>query len=111
MFNLQLFKTSRNPTLGMKTTLLIILINGHFGSLQQDITELLKRKDVLLDVTKVIDVSVIPDPITLNIGGFKHQTTKATLTKIPNSFFDLMLSGEIDIKPMTNKPNTYFIER
>ncbi|KAF2071297.1 hypothetical protein CYY_007386 [Polysphondylium violaceum] len=87
------------------------LINGHFGSLQQDITELLKRKDVLLDVTKVIDVSMIPDPITLNIGGFKHQTTKATLTKIPNSFFDLMLSGEIDIKPMTNKPNTYFIDR
>ncbi|KAF2071296.1 hypothetical protein CYY_007385 [Polysphondylium violaceum] len=87
------------------------LFIGHFESLQQQIKDLEKRKEVLLNVTKVIDVSVIPDPITLNIGGFKHQTTKATLTKIPNSFFDLMLSGEIDIKPMTNKPNTYFIDR
>ncbi|KAF2071299.1 hypothetical protein CYY_007388 [Polysphondylium violaceum] len=87
------------------------LLLGHFETLQQQIKDLEKRKEVLSNVTKVIDVSVIPDPITLNIGGFKHQTTKATLTKIPNSFFDLMLSGEIDIKPMTNKPNTYFIDR
>ncbi|KAF2071298.1 hypothetical protein CYY_007387 [Polysphondylium violaceum] len=87
------------------------LFLGHFETLQQQIKDLEKRKEVLLNVTKVIDVSVIPDPITLNIGGFKHQTTKSTLTKIPNSFFDLMLSGEIDIKPMTNKPNTYFIDR
>ncbi|KAF2069930.1 hypothetical protein CYY_008749 [Polysphondylium violaceum] len=87
------------------------LINGHIESLEQQVGELEIRRDALLNVAKVIDVSVIPDPITLNIGGFKHQTTKATLTKIPNSFFNLMLSGEIDIKPMTNKPNTYFIDR
>ncbi|KAF2068532.1 hypothetical protein CYY_010142 [Polysphondylium violaceum] len=30
---------------------------------------------------------------------------------IPNSFFDLMLSGEINIKPMTNESNTYFLDR
>ncbi|KAF2068573.1 hypothetical protein CYY_010100 [Polysphondylium violaceum] len=87
------------------------LFLGYFESMQQQIKALEKRKEILIDVTKVIDVSVIPDPITLNIGGFKYQTTKATLTKIPNSFFDLMLSGEINIKPMTNEPNTYFIDR
>ncbi|KAF2068685.1 hypothetical protein CYY_009992 [Polysphondylium violaceum] len=87
------------------------LLEDHFESLEQEIKDLEKKRDALLNVAKVIDVSVIPDPITLNIGGIKYQTTKATLTKIPNSFFDLMLSGEIDIKPMTNKPNTYFIDR
>ncbi|KAF2068684.1 hypothetical protein CYY_009991 [Polysphondylium violaceum] len=87
------------------------IIQGHLETLDQEIKDLEKRRDALLEVTKVIDTSVIPDPITLNIGGIKYQTTKATLTKIPNSFFDLMLSGEIDIKPMTNKPNTYFIDR
>ncbi|KAF2068648.1 hypothetical protein CYY_010027 [Polysphondylium violaceum] len=87
------------------------IVQSHLQSLEQEIKDLEKRRDALLNVTKVIDVSVIPDPITLNIGGVKHQTTKATLSKIPNSFFDLMLSGQINIKPMTNEPNTYFIDR
>ncbi|EGG20238.1 hypothetical protein DFA_07360 [Cavenderia fasciculata] len=101
--------------LGQIATLLQEVVDGYkaqFKELEDEIEEIRKTKESLLDVKKVIDVSLIPDPITLNIGGIKFQTSKATLTRIKGSYFDVMLSGEVDIKSTTNdKSNSFFIDR
>ncbi|KAF2077706.1 hypothetical protein CYY_001023 [Polysphondylium violaceum] len=87
------------------------LILEDINLISQEVEHLEQRKKDLLDVKKVIDESMIPDPIILDVGGKKFKNTKSTLRKIPGSYFDVMLSGEIDIKPMIDKPNTYFIDR
>jgi len=79
--------------------------------LSDEIQVLEEKKQEILNVKKVMDETTIPDIITLNIGGMKYQTTKEILRKTSGSFFDLMLSGEIDIKPIHHKPDTYFIDR
>ncbi|KAF2075727.1 hypothetical protein CYY_002970 [Polysphondylium violaceum] len=97
----------------IKTSLadLNTLLENEHKSKNEEIKKLEKKKQELLNVTKVLDVSLLPDVINLNVGGMKYQTTKAILTKIPGTYFHVMLSGELDIKPMAHKPNTYFIDR
>ncbi|KAF2072805.1 hypothetical protein CYY_005879 [Polysphondylium violaceum] len=51
------------------------------------------------------------DVVKLNVGGLKYQTTRETLKKIPNSYFDDMLSAKIKIETYSHKPNTFFIDR
>ncbi|EFA75352.1 hypothetical protein PPL_11429 [Heterostelium album PN500] len=91
---------------------LVELYNEDINALKEEIKNLEIRKAAFLDVKKAIDISLIPDPITLNVGGMKFQTSKSTLTKIPGSYFDAMLSGQIDIQSVSGKPNnTFFIDR
>ena len=50
------------------------------------------------------------DPITLNVGGIKYQTTKFTLLKHSNTLFSTMFSkNNFSIKPP--RDGTYFIDR
>jgi len=75
-----------------------------------EIQEMINQEQKKHDMKKKIEKTIISDIVTLNVGGTKYSTSKANLRKIPGSFFDLMLSGELtDIKPIKN--NTYFIDR
>ncbi|KAF2069069.1 hypothetical protein CYY_009616 [Polysphondylium violaceum] len=78
--------------------------------LMKEEIQLLEEK-LFIEYKKQIQDSMTSHPITLNIGGMKYQTTKETLTRIPNSYFHLMLSDDIDHRPKKHKPNTYYIER
>ncbi|EGG19893.1 hypothetical protein DFA_06997 [Cavenderia fasciculata] len=81
------------------------------NQLKEEIDGFEVTRSKINDIKKIIDVSMITDPITLNIGGTIFQTSKATLTRIKGTYFDIMLSGEANIKPMTGAPNTFFIDR
>ncbi|EGG19892.1 hypothetical protein DFA_06996 [Cavenderia fasciculata] len=85
--------------------------NDEQNQLKEEIGDLEEARSKINEIKKVFDVSMITDPITLNIGGKKFQTSKATLTRIKGTYFDIMLSGEVNIKPMTGEPNTFFIDR
>ncbi|EGG19890.1 hypothetical protein DFA_06994 [Cavenderia fasciculata] len=90
-------------------------LEGYFkdeqNQLNEEIGNLEATRTKINEIKKIIDATMISDPITLNIGGKKFQTTKATLTRIKGTYFDVMLSGEADIKPMTDTTNTFFIDR
>ncbi|KAF2072803.1 hypothetical protein CYY_005877 [Polysphondylium violaceum] len=87
------------------------IFKNEFQLKTERINALKERKKELLIVKKVMDESKIQETIVLNVGGMEFLTSKDILKKIPNSFFDYMLSGEIDIKPISNQPNCYFIDR
>ncbi|EGG19349.1 hypothetical protein DFA_02136 [Cavenderia fasciculata] len=79
--------------------------------LNEEIEKLTKTRKELLEFQKVVDISMIADPVTLVVGGVKFQASKATLTSIKGTYFDAMLSGDIKITSVTGKPNTFFIDR
>jgi len=80
-------------------------------TMKKELEKLDNKKKELLKTKKVLDITTIPDTIILNVGGMKFQTTKEILQKVRGSYFNLMLSGEIDIQPIANKQDTYFIDR
>ncbi|KAF2069067.1 hypothetical protein CYY_009614 [Polysphondylium violaceum] len=86
-------------------------ISNDIKSIKDEVDKLEKRKLELLEIKIVMDVSLIPEIIILNVGGMKYHTTKTILKSIPGTYFDLMLSGQVICKPMANKPDTYFIDR
>ena len=47
--------------------------------------------------------------IKLNIGGFKYETTVCTLTRIPDTYFTLLLSGRFPIQK--DEKGAFFIDR
>ena len=49
--------------------------------------------------------------ITLNVGGYKFTTTKATLSRVPNSPLEAMVSGRHDSPGLIGKDGSYFIDR
>eukprot|EP01084_Bolivina_argentea_P048687 89679_1 len=49
------------------------------------------------------------EPITLNVGGIKFETTLSTLTKYENSVLAKMFQGNFSLKP--SKDGSYFIDR
>jgi len=79
--------------------------------MKEEIKVLEKEKKESTEYKKIINATLTANPITLNVGGIKYQTTKETLTKIPGSYFHQMFSGEITVQKRLNKPNTYFIDR
>ncbi|EGG19891.1 hypothetical protein DFA_06995 [Cavenderia fasciculata] len=85
--------------------------NDEQNQLKEEIDGLEVRRTKVNEIKKIIDDTMIADPITLNIGGKKFQTSKATLTRIKGTYFDVMLSGEVNIKPIADTTNTFFIDR
>ncbi|KAF2075721.1 hypothetical protein CYY_002964 [Polysphondylium violaceum] len=79
--------------------------------IHDEIQEMFQQEQKKQNMKKAIEKTMISDPITLNVGGTKFTTSKTNLRKVPGSFFDVLLSGELDVKPMANKPSTYFIDR
>ncbi|EGG19808.1 hypothetical protein DFA_06910 [Cavenderia fasciculata] len=57
------------------------------------------EKEKFAKVKNVVDLSLITDPIKLEVGGKIFKTSKETLTKIKGSYFDVMLSGQCQIDP------------
>ncbi|KAF2069064.1 hypothetical protein CYY_009611, partial [Polysphondylium violaceum] len=80
-------------------------------SLRETVRKLKEKKQDLLQIKHVRDTSTIPNELILNVGGMEFHTSKQLLKSIPATFFDLMLSGEIDVQSITNQPDTYFIDR
>eukprot|EP01084_Bolivina_argentea_P234610 394977_1 len=55
------------------------------------------------------ELMISGEPIILNIGGTKYQTTLTTLSRYPNSVLFKMFEGKFSLKP--NKDGSYFIDR
>jgi len=87
------------------------LLDDELKSKSDQLQAIEKRRVEIENVKKKINVTLTTDPINLNVGGMKFQTSKETLTKIPGSYFDVLVGGEVDIKPLTLKPKTIFIDR
>ncbi|KAF2075726.1 hypothetical protein CYY_002969 [Polysphondylium violaceum] len=87
------------------------LLDEEINLKNEEIKEIEKTRGDILQIKGKIEASLVVNPINLNVGGVKFQTTKTTLTKKSGTLFDLMLSGKGDIKPMIDKPNTYYIDR
>ena len=66
-----------------------------------------RRVETLLDSDE-LDVKQ-NEPITLNVGGKKHRTTKSTLSASSNSVLSKMFEGNVSVKPA--KDGSYFIDR
>ena len=49
------------------------------------------------------------EPITLNVGGVKYQTSLSTLTSHSDCYFAKMFGGRFSVQP--NKDGSYFIDR
>jgi len=49
--------------------------------------------------------------VKLDVGGFPFKTTRKTLTSVPGSFFDAMLSGRHENPATQMEDGTYFIDR
>eukprot|EP01132_Coremiostelium_polycephalum_P008593 gene8593-10573_t len=82
------------------------------------LAELEKQSDKLKEeiekrdnIMKVVDISQIPNPIILNVGGSCFTTSISTLTSVKKTYFDIMFSGNFSVKPMEGTKNTFFIDR
>ena len=64
-----------------------------------------------LDADEANSSNILPmnEPITLNIGGTKFQTTLSTLSTIPNTVLYKMFEGTFSLK--ASKDGSYFIDR
>ncbi|KAF2069065.1 hypothetical protein CYY_009612 [Polysphondylium violaceum] len=87
-----------------------IQFKNDFKLKKEFIKTLTEKKSKLLEIKKVMDNSIFPEHVLLNVGGMEYRVKKDLLT-IPGSYFDLMFSGEVDIKPLPNNPHLYFIDR
>ncbi|KAF2074504.1 hypothetical protein CYY_004172 [Polysphondylium violaceum] len=76
----------------------------------EDYVKVKKRKVEVWEADNYIEHS-FSNEIILNIGGMEFQTSRTILSTIPGSYFYLMFLGEIEIKPITTTPNSFFIDR
>lgn len=59
--------------------------------------------------TASVDAMPASEVLVLNVGGTKFETTRETLTKVPGSFFETLLSGRWN--PSLDRDGCIFIDR
>lgn len=89
-----------------------LAVEDQLNQMRMEIARLSNKVQVLETLSKnTASASVTPasEVLVLNVGGTKFDTTLETLTKVPGSFFETLLSGRWN--PSLDRDGCIFIDR